>query len=309
MSTAKLSLHESRSMDLAAADQPHDSLLGAALRAFFRHRTGMAGLLLVLILGVLALAAPWLAPFDPVAMHSADRFAPPSATYLMGTDEFGRDIWSRVLYGGRVAFAVGGISVVLAAVIGVTMGAVAGYESGWFDALSMRFFDALLAFPAILLAIVILAVLGPGARNAILAVAIVNVPVFARLARANVLAEKHKDYVDAARAIGAPHRRILFNTILPNSLATIIVQITVSFAGAVLLESSLSFLGLGVPLPAPSWGSMLSIGRGYMSHAPWYSIFPGLAIMLLVLGVYLLGDGLRDVLDPRRQKIISSKGA
>lgn len=304
MSTANLSLRETQASDLALTGYSQDSLTRVALRAFLRHRTGMAGLLLVLVLALLALAAPWLAPFDPVEMHSADRFTPPSALYPMGTDEFGRDIWSRVLYGGRVAFAVGGLSVLVATLAGVTLGAIAGYESGWFDALVMRFFDALLAFPAILLAIVILAVLGPGAMNATLAVAIVNVPVFARLARANVLAEKHKDYVDAARAIGAPHRRILFQTILPNSLATIIVQITVSFAGAVLLESSLSFLGLGVPLPAPSWGSMLSIGRGYMSQAPWYSIFPGLAIMLLVLGVYLLGDGLRDVLDPRRQKSI-----
>ncbi len=304
MSTVKLSLREAHPPEAAAAGQPQDSLTRAAVRAFLRHRTGMAGLILVLVMGALALAAPWLAPYDPVEMHSADRFAPPSAAYPMGADEFGRDIWSRVLYGGRVAFAVGGVSVSLAALVGVTMGAVAGYESGWFDAITMRFFDALLAFPAILLAIVILAVLGPGAVNAMLAVAIVNVPVFARLARANILAEKFKDYVDAARAVGAPHYRILFRTILPNSLATIIVQLTVSFASAVLLESSLSFLGLGVPLPAPSWGSMLSIGRGYMSQSPWYSIFPGLAIMLLVLGVYLLGDGLRDVLDPRRQKTI-----
>jgi ABC-type dipeptide/oligopeptide/nickel transport system permease subunit len=211
---------------------------------------------------------------------------------------------SRLLYGGRIAFGVGGFSIALATLIGVVLGAIAGYETGWFDAVSMRFFDALLAFPAILLAIVILAVLGPGVINAMLAVAIVNIPIFARLCRANVLAEKHKDYVRASEAIGAPSMRVLFRGILPNSLATIIVQITVSFAAAVLLESSLSFLGLGVPLPAPSWGSMLSIGRGYMAQAPWYSIFPGLAIMLLVLGVYLLGDGLRDVLDPRRQKTI-----
>jgi peptide/nickel transport system permease protein len=168
----------------------------------------------------------------------------------------------------------------------------------------MRILDALLAFPAILLAIVILAVLGPGILNAMLAVAIVNIPAFARLARANVLVEKHKEYVAAGRAVGASSARILFRTILPNILATIIVRITVAFAGAVLLESSLSFLGLGVPLPAPSWGSMLSIGRTYMVYAPWYSIAPGLAIMFLVLGVYLLGDGLRDVLDPRRQKSI-----
>jgi ABC-type dipeptide/oligopeptide/nickel transport system permease subunit len=168
----------------------------------------------------------------------------------------------------------------------------------------MRVLDTLLAFPAILLAIVILAVLGPGIFNAMLAVAIVNVPVFARLTRANVLAEKHKEYVQAAQAVGAPPMRVLFRSILPNSLATLIVQVTVSFASAVLLESSLSFLGLGVPLPAPSWGSMLSIGRTYMSQSPWYAMGPGVAIMLLVLGVYLLGDGLRDVLDPRRQKSV-----
>jgi ABC-type dipeptide/oligopeptide/nickel transport system permease subunit len=280
------------------------SLSGAAWRALLRHRTGMTGLVLTLIMLLLALAAPWLAPYDPLAMHTADRLLPPSAQYPMGTDEFGRDIFSRLLYGGRVAFGVGGISIAVASLIGVLLGSLAGFESGWFDAVSMRFFDAGLAFPAILLAIVILAVLGPGVINAILAVAIVNIPIFARLARANVLAEKHKDYVDAARAIGASGGRMLFRGILPNTLATLIVQVTVSFAAAVLLESSLSFLGLGVPLPAPSWGSMLSIGRGYIAYAPWYAIFPGLAIMLLVLGVYLLGDGLRDVLDPRRQKIV-----
>jgi peptide/nickel transport system permease protein len=286
-----------------AADR-YESLTVQAWRALLRHRSGMIGLGLTLILAALALAAPWIAPHDPLSMTTADRFAPPSALYPLGTDEFGRDLFSRLLYGGRVAFSVGGVSVVLATLIGVSLGAVAGYFQGWFDAVSMRILDTLLAFPAILLAIVILAVLGPGLVSAMLAVAIVNIPVFARLTRANVLAEKHKEYVLAARAVGAPPRRVLFGSILPNSLATIIVQVTVSFASAVLLESSLSFLGLGVPLPAPSWGSMLSIGRTYMSQSPWYVIGPGLAIMLLVLGVYLLGDGLRDVLDPRRQKIV-----
>ncbi|HXF60472.1 MAG TPA: ABC transporter permease [Caldilineaceae bacterium] len=303
-STAKLSLRDRDATETAGGLRRQESLAAAVWRAFLRHRSGMIGLALTLLILALSLAAPLLTPYDPLVMHSEDRFAPPSAAYPMGADEFGRDIFSRLLYGGRVAFGVGGLSIALATVVGVALGAVAGYESGWFDAVSMRFFDALLAFPAILLAIVILAVLGPGAINAALAVAIVNIPVFARLARANVLAEKHKEYVSASRAIGASPLRVLFRGILPNSLATIIVQVTVSFASAVLLESSLSFLGLGVPLPAPSWGSMLSIGRGYMNQAPWYSIFPGLAIMLLVLGVYLLGDGLRDVLDPRRQKVI-----
>lgn len=284
--------------------RPPESLTTAARRAFLRHRGGMIGLTITLLMLLVALFSPWLAPHDPLTMQTADRFASPSAQYPLGADEFGRDIFSRLLDGGRIAFGVGGISVALAAVIGVAIGAVAGYVQGWFDAVSMRILDAVIAFPTILLAVVILAVLGPGALNAILAVALVNIPVFARLARANVLAEKHKDYVLAARAVGAPARRILFQGILPNTLATIIVQITVSFAGAVLLESSLSFLGLGVPLPAPSWGSMLSIGRTYMTQAPWYAFGPGLAIMLMVLGIYLLGDGLRDVLDPRRQKNI-----
>jgi peptide/nickel transport system permease protein len=304
MSSVDLSLSTTETTPLPGGIRRQESLATAAYRAFLRHRSGMAGLLLVLVMLAMSLAAPALAPYDPLAMHAEDRFSPPSAAYPLGTDEFGRDIYSRLLYGGRVAFGVGGVSVLIATLIGVTLGAIAGYEFGWFDAVTMRFFDALLAFPAILLAIVILAILGPGVINAILAVAIVNIPVFARLARANVLSEKPKDYVDAARAIGATPGRVLFRAILPNSLATIIVQVTVSFAGAVLLESSLSFLGLGVPLPDPSWGSMLSIGRGYMSQAPWYAIFPGLAIMLLVLGVYLLGDGLRDVLDPRRQKSV-----
>jgi peptide/nickel transport system permease protein len=204
------------------------------------------------------------------------------------------------------SFTVGAVSVSMAFAVGVVLGLTAGwYSGGWFDAIIMRFCDTLLAFPAILLAIVIMAVLGPGAFNAMLAVAIVNIPAFARLTRGNVLSEKEKAYVEAARAIGAGPTRIMFRGILPNVMPTIIVHITISFASAVLLEAALSFLGLGTPLPAPSWGSMLSIGRGYLLIAPWYAIFPGTAITLLVMGVYLVGDGLRDALDPRRQKLVS----
>ena len=302
--TGGLNLRQRQSEHEAILAQKQETMAAAAWHAFLRHRSGLIGLALVLIILVLSLAAPLLASHDPLSMTTADRFAPPSAQYPMGADEFGRDIFSRLLHGGRVAFLVGSFSIALAAVLGVALGAVAGYVQGWFDAVSMRVLDAVLAFPAILLAIVILAVLGPGIINAMLAVAIVNVPAFARLARANVLVEKNKDYVLAGRAVGASSGRILFRSILPNILSTIIVRITVAFASAVLLESSLSFLGLGVPLPAPSWGSMLSIGRTYINYAPWYAIAPGLAIMLLVLGVYLLGDGLRDVLDPRRQKSV-----
>jgi len=264
----------------------------------------MVGLFITAALIILALLAPMIAPYDELEMHAADRFHPPSKAYPFGADEFGRDILSRILIGSRNSFSVGLISIAIAAVVGVTVGLVAGYESGWFDTVTMRFFDALLAFPAILLAIVILAVLGPSAFTAMLAVAIVNIPAFARLTRANVLAEKEKDYVEASRAVGARPARIIFRSILPNVVATLLVQITVSIAGAILLEAALSFLGLGTPLPAPSWGSMLSIGRGYLPLAPWYGIFPGLAITLLVMGLYLLGDGLRDALDPRRQKLV-----
>jgi peptide/nickel transport system permease protein len=264
----------------------------------------MVGLAITVTLIILALLAPTIAPYDALEMHAPDRFHPPSVSYPFGTDEFGRDILSRILMGSRISFSVGLISIAIATLIGVTVGLVAGYSEGWFDTVTMRFFDALLAFPAILLAIVILAVLGPGSFNATLAVAIVNIPAFARLTRGNVLVEKEKDYVEAARAVGARSSRIIFRTILPNVVSTILVQITVSIAAAVLLEAALSFLGLGTPLPAPSWGSMLSVGRGYLIQAPWYGIFPGLAITLLVMGLYLLGDGLRDALDPRRQKLV-----
>ena len=275
-----------------------------AIFALLRHRSGMVGLLIILIMAGVALISPLLAPYDPLEMHAEDRFSAPSALYPLGTDEFGRDILSRILIGSRVAFSVGFVSVSIATALGVIIGLIAGYVEGTFDSIVMRFFDALLAFPALLLAIVILAVLGPGSLNAILAIAIVTTPAFARLTRANVLVEKNKDYVEAARSIGVRPVRIIFRNILPNTVSTILVLITVSLASAVLLESALSFLGLGTPLPAPSWGSMLSVGRGYLPFAPWYGIFPGLAITLLVTGFYLLGDGLRDALDPRRQKLV-----
>lgn len=301
MTSTELDLSKRNSAEEVQQIGRPDSLLMMTLRSFSRHRSGMVGLFIILIMIGIALLAPVLAPYDPLEMHAEDRFHPPSPTYPLGTDEFGRDILSRILYGARIAFGVGLTSVGIATLIGVTTGLIAGYAEGTFDAVVMRFFDALLAFPAILLAIIILAVLGPGSFNAILAIAIVSIPAFARLARANVLAEKNKDYVDAAKAIGSKPTRIVFRNIFPNTVSTILVLITISVASAVLLESALSFLGLGTPLPAPSWGSMLSIGRGYLYLAPWYGIFPGLAIAFLVMGFYLLGDGLRDALDPRRR--------
>jgi len=292
-----------RTQNAAFTERP-ESLASLAVRAMLRHRSGMVGLVILLFLTVIAVLAPVLAPYDPLEMNSAARFQPPSPSYPFGADEFGRDILSRVVVGSRLSFQVGAVSVGIAFVVGVTLGLVTGWAAGsWLDTVSMRICDAILAFPAVLLAIVIMAVLGPGALNAMLAVAVVNIPAFARLTRGNVLSEKEKTYVEAARSIGASPARILFRGILPNVMPTVLVHITVAFASAVLLEASLSFLGLGTPLPAPSWGSMLSIGRGYLLIAPWYAIAPGLAITLLVMGAYLVGDGLRDVLDPRRQKL------
>lgn len=273
-----------------------------ASHALLRHRSGLTGLIITLLLALLALSAPLLAPYDPLQMDATVRFHPPSTAYPLGTDEFGRDILSRILMGARLSFSVAFVSIGLAAVTGVLVGTLAGYAGGKFDNLSMRLMDALLAFPAILLAIVIVAILGAGPLKAMLAVLLVNIPSFARLARANILVEKNKEYVAAAYATGASPARILCYTLLPNIASTILVHLTISMASAVLLESALSFLGLGTPPPAPSWGSMLSIGRGYLPLAPWYGIFPGLAITVLVLGLYLLGDGLRDALDPRRHK-------
>lgn len=280
---------------------PSESPTTTALRTLWHHRSGMIGLFIILVMAAIALVSPTLSPYDPLEMHAEDRFQAPASPYYLGTDEFGRDILSRVLIGSRVAFSVGLISVGISTIVGVTIGLIVGYVGGRLDSVVMRFFDALLAFPAILLAIIILAVLGPGSLNAILAIAIVTTPAFARLTRANVLVEKTRVYVEVSISLGAKSSRIMFRHIFPNVVSTILVQITITMASAILLESALSFLGLGTPLPAPSWGAMLSIGRGFLHIAPWYSIFPGLAIMILIMGFYLLGDGLRDALDPHRR--------
>lgn len=272
------------------------------LSRMVRRPGGALGLVLLGLLLAAALLAPWLSWHDPVEMMAEHRFASPSAQHLLGGDEFGRDLWSRLLYGGRTALLVGAVSVACASVAGTLMGLLAGYRGGWLDTFLMRAFDVLLAFPVILLAIVITAVLGPGLMNAVLAVTVISVPVFARLARASVLVEAGKEYVEAARAVGVPQGRILVRGILPNIMGVLIVQVSVAFASAVLLESALSFLGLGVPLPAPSWGTMMSVGRGYMNYAPLYALAPGVALMMLVLGLYLTGDALRDALDPRQPR-------
>lgn len=282
-----------------AAAPPVRSLWQDAARRFLRHRVGMIGLTILVILVLLALFGPTLAPYAPNAMDFNAPFAPPSAAHLLGTDDFGRDTLSRVMYGARVSLLVGVIAVSIAATIGTTLGMLAGYGTRLVDELIMRSMDVLLAFPTILLAIAIMAILGKGVANAMIAIGVVYIPIFARIARGEVLAVKHEEFVLAARALGTNDFDILARHILPNILAPIIVETSLSLSFAILAEAALSFFGLGTQPPDPSWGRMLSEGRAFFNQSAWMGIFPGLAIMFSVMGFNFLGDGLRDSLDPR----------
>lgn len=259
----------------------------------------MSGALIVLACIAVALVAPLLAPYGPEETHPNWKLFAPNEYFAFGTDEFGRDILSRVIFGARISLEVGLISVSLALLLGASAGLAAGFLGGWVDDLIMRCMDVLFAFPAILLAIGIMAVLGTGIANAMLAIGIVYAPSFARLGRASVLSLKEMDFVQAARVLGLGELAILMRHVMPNVIGPMIVQTSFSLSTAILTEASLSFLGLGTPPSIPSWGSMLSSSRRYVELDPWPAIFPGVAIMLLVLGFNLFGDGLRDVLDPR----------
>lgn len=268
------------------------------MRRLWRHRSFRIGAGIVTVILVLALAAPLIAGDQPNAMSLKDRFSPPSGEFLFGTDNFGRDIFTRVLYGARISLWIGFASALLAAV----GGALIGVASAWFrklDGVIMRIMDALLAFPAILLAIGINAALGPQITSVIIALASAYVPRMARIVRATALVIRELDYVDAARVSGAGAARIIFRHILPNCLAPLLVSVTFVFAYAILAEAALSFLGIGPPPPHPSWGNIIAEGRDYSVEAWWIMLFPGIAISLAALGMNLLGDGLRDVLDPR----------
>jgi ABC-type dipeptide/oligopeptide/nickel transport system permease subunit len=243
--------------------------------------------------------APVIAPYDPLAMSVRERLAQPSLLHPMGTDDLGRDILSRVIHGARVSYQVGTVSVVLGLVVGAVVGAVAGFVGGFADRLMMRLVDAILAFPAILLALTLVAILGPGLVTVMTAVAVVRIPIFARTVRSSVLGEREREYVTAARSIGVHDAAVLWRHIMPNVIAPIIVLGTSYFATAIVVEASLSFLGMGVVPPDVSWGSMLNESRQYMERYPWAPLFPSLAITLAVLGFNLLGDGIRDLLDPR----------
>ncbi|MBI1774292.1 MAG: ABC transporter permease [Proteobacteria bacterium] len=281
-------------------DKPLGRKRGAQgiLRRLLTHRLFMTGAVLFVAVALIALLAELLATHDPVEMRARNRFKPPSALNWFGTDNFGRDIFSRLVFGARLSLEIGLATVSLTALFGTLAGTVAGYFRR-LDNLVMRAMDALMAFPAIMLALAIAAALGPSALNVVIALSAVYTPRTARIARASVLVVREMDFVEAARSVGASHHRILWRHILPNCLAPLIVQLTFVFAYAVIAEAVLSFLGVGPPPPAPSWGNVIAEGKDYIREAPWITLFPGLAIAMTVLGLNLLGDGLRDVLDPR----------
>jgi len=266
---------------------------------FRQNRAAVAGGCVVIVLVLVAGFAGTLAPTDPIRVFPEQRLLPPSRMHLFGTDELGRDVLSRIMFGARISMTVGLISVTIAGSIGVTLGLLSGYLGGWVDNFIMRLIDILLAFPGILLAIVIAGALGPGLRNVMIAVGIFSVPSYARVVRASTLSVKALDYVEALRALGASDARILFRHILINVSAPIIVLSTLGVATAILSAAGLSFIGLGAQPPTPEWGAMLSQARAYLRNEWWMATFPGLAIMITVLAVNLLGDGLRDALDPR----------
>jgi len=266
---------------------------------FGRNRLALIGLVVVALLAVAAAGAPWLAPADPVKQSLIEKRARPSEKFLLGADEFGRDILSRIIYGTRVALLVGLLSVAIALGLGLALGCLAGFAGGWLDVVIMRGVEILLAFPYLLLAIAVVSALGPGVLNTTIAVGIWGTPTVTRLVRGAVLAARDSEYVRAARALGATPARVLTRHVLRNILPTVIVYSTLFMANAILVEAALSFLGLGVPPPTPSWGLMVSSGRDFLLVAPHIATIPGLAIMLAVLGFNLLGDGLRDALDPR----------
>jgi len=271
-----------------------------AARFVRRKPLGAVGGAILLLVIVVAIAAPYIAPSDPLALRAAHRFEPPGAGFLLGTDKFGRDILSRVIFGARISLWVGIVSVGIGAGLGSVIGVISGYAGGRADLLVQRAMDAILAFPTLILAITITAALGISTTNTMLAIGIVMIPQVSRVVRSTTLAVKGNQFIEAARAVGCGHLRIVLQHVAPNVAAPVIIIATGGLGSAILTEASLSFLGLGTPPPTASWGADLSgLGREYFERAPWMAIFPGVAITLVVLGFNLLGDALRDIMDPR----------
>jgi peptide/nickel transport system permease protein len=301
---------------MAEAQIQHDAVVAPAVetrsrredfrRVFFSNRLAMFGTVIMGIFILMAVFAPLIAPYDPLQQDLAGKFAPPSREHLMGQDELGRDILSRVIYGARISLTAGLAAVAIATGVGTVVGLVAGYFGRWPDSVLMRLMDVLLAFPSILLAIVIVSILGPSLPNAMLAIGIVFIPQMARVVRSVVISVRERDYIEAERALGAGNAQIVFSGVLPNSMAPLIVQATLTLATAILDVAALSFLGLGARAPTPEWGAMLTdafrSGYGVFVTGQHAIIFPGIAIALCVLSVNFIGDGLRDALDPRRRR-------
>lgn len=281
----------------ASGERPGREILVRVLRG-----TGGLGLLLIVVAVVAAAAAPWVAPYDPIALDPAARLQGPSPAHWLGTDQYGRDTLTRIIYGGRSSLSVAFAATAFALLVGGSLGAIAGFYRGALDAAIMRVTDVLLSFPAILLAIALLAFLGSGFVNLVLAIGVVYVGPFARVARAAVMTVREEQYVEASRALGSRDLRVLLVAVLPTATAPLLVETTLRLAYAILAEASLSFLGLGTQPPAPSWGMMIAEGRRFLALSPWATVAPGLAIMAIVLGFNLLGDGLRDALDPRLRR-------
>ncbi|UFJ60098.1 nickel transporter permease [Brevibacillus sedimenti] len=280
-------------------DEPVSSPWRDAWRTLRKNKLAIVGFIIIFVFVLLALLAPYITPYEYDKGELINKNKPPSAEHWFGTDYNGRDVFTRVIYGAQISLRVGLFSVIGSVIVGTFLGLLAGYYGRWVDMIISRLFDIMLAFPSILLAIAIVAMLGPSLENALLAIAIVNIPTYGRLVRSRVLSLKEEEFVMAAKAIGSKNSRIILHHILPNSLAPIIVTGTLGIATAILEAAALGFLGLGAQPPQPEWGLMLSDSRQYIQKAPWTVIFPGLSIMLTVLGFNLIGDGLRDALDPR----------
>ena len=282
-----------------------DSLLLEYYTSFKKNKSAVFGFYVIFILVIFSIFTPFIAPFDPVIQDLSIRLTPPifseggSWPHLLGTDDFGRDMFSRIVYGSRISIMIGAISVGISLFFGLILGSFAGFYGGILDAVIMRFVDIILSIPAIMLAILIVAILGPSLYNAMIAIGVVGIPTYARVVRASVLQEKVKEYVVASKVNGSSSARLIFKVILPNCMAPIIVQSTMGFASAILEAAGLSFLSLGAQPPTPEWGAMLASSLQYITIAPWMIVFPGFAIFLTVLGFNLMGDGLMDVLDPK----------
>jgi peptide/nickel transport system permease protein len=283
------------------ADLQHESPRARAWRRLLRRKSAVFGLVVIVLFVLIAVFAPLIVPYDPTQQSWTSIRKPPSIEHWFGTDESGRDLFSRVVFGARASLLAGVVSISIALGLGVPIGLLAGYGGKWIDAVIGRIADAMLACPFLILAIALSAFLGPSLENAMIAIGLTATPIFVRLTRGQVMAVKVEDYVEAARAVGNPPVRIAVKHILPNVMPALIVQATIAIATAIIAEASLSFLGLGQQPPAPSWGSMLNTAQRFLTNAPWMAVWPGLAIFLAVLSFNVLGDGLRDALDPRER--------